>query len=135
MRLEELNLRERTEPPIIQRQRRGGLAEQLVANFLRDEGLDVVAMNLRLGAFELDIVARDGPLLIVVEVRSRGPGSWTSAFGSLDAAKRRRVRKAGQWLWDRRYRNDASVERMRFDAASVTFTPEGPRIEYVRAAF
>lgn len=116
-------------------QRRGALAEQLVADFLRAQGLDVVATNLRLGSYELDIVARDGPLIVVVEVRSRGRGAWTSAFGSLDTAKRRRVRKAGQWLWDRRYRNDTSVERMRFDAASVTFTPEGPRIEYVRAAF
>lgn len=92
-------------------------------------------MNLRLGRLELDVVARRGPLVVVVEVRTRGAGAWTSAFGSIDSSKRQRIRRAGERLWQRRYKHDASVERLRFDAASVTFGPEGPAIEYVEAAF
>lgn len=97
--------------------------------------MQIVATNLRLGPLELDIVAREGPVVVVVEVRTRSQSAFTSAFGSLGRTKQRRIRKAGQWLWDRRYRHDASVERMRFDAASVTFTPGGPEVEYIRAAF
>lgn len=81
------------------------------------------------------MVARRGALVVVVEVRSRQSGSWTSSFGSIDGRKRYHIRLAGQRLWSRRYRHDASVDRLRFDAASVTFGPEGPRIEYVEAAF
>jgi Holliday junction resolvase-like predicted endonuclease len=84
---------------------------------------------------ELDVVARRGPLVVIVEVRSRGPGAWTTGFGSLDAAKRQRIRRAGERLWQRRYRNDESVERLRFDAASVTVGPDGPTVEYAEAAF
>jgi putative endonuclease len=84
---------------------------------------------------ELDVVARRDDLVVIVEVRSRSDASWTSAFGSLDGKKRYRLRMAGQRLWQRRYRNDASVRRLRFDAASVTFGPQGPKIEYVAAAF
>lgn len=80
-------------------------------------------------------MARRGPLIAVVEVRTRGAGALTRAFGSLDAAKRQRVRRAGERLWQRRYRHDASVERMRFDAASVTFVDGVARVEYVAAAF
>jgi Holliday junction resolvase-like predicted endonuclease len=74
-------------------------------------------------------------LIAVVEVRSRSSSAWTSGFGSLDGRKRYRIRLAGQRLWDRRYRHDLSVKRLRFDAASVVFGPSGPEIEYAEAAF
>jgi hypothetical protein len=48
----------------------------------------------------------------------------------------RRIRRAGERLWQRRYKNDASAERMRFDAASVTFDETGnAQVEYAEAAF
>jgi putative endonuclease len=87
------------------------------------------------GRLELDVVARKGPLVVVVEVRTRGPGSWTRALGSIDAATRQRIRRAGERLWQRRYRHDTSVERLRFDAASVTVRDGVPHVEYVPAAF
>lgn len=102
---------------------------------MNDRGFRIVATNLRLSYLELDIVARRDDLVIIVEVRSRSSESWTSGFGSLDGRKRYRIRLAGQRLWSRRYRADASVRRLRFDAASVVFGPNGPRIEYVEAAF
>lgn len=95
----------------------------------------MVATNLRLSYLELDVVARRGDLVVVVEVRTRGPGSWTSGFGSVDGRKRQRIRLAGARLWSRRYRHDASVNRLRFDAASVRFDEAGPVIDYVEAAF
>jgi putative endonuclease len=94
-----------------------------------------VATNLRVGHLELDVVARQGPLVVVVEVRTRGAGAWTTGLGSIDAGKRLRIRRAGERLWQRRYRADASVERMRFDAASVTFQAGEAEVEYVEAAF
>ncbi|MCC6667139.1 MAG: YraN family protein [Polyangiaceae bacterium] len=88
-----------------------------------------------MGRLELDVVARQGSLVVVVEVRARGAGAWTTGLSSIDAAKRQRVRRAGQRLWRDRYKNDASVDRMRFDAASVTWESGEPVIEYVVAAF
>jgi putative endonuclease len=113
----------------------GSAAERAVAAWLEQRGFTIVATNLRVGRLELDVVARRDRLVAVVEVRTRGPGAWTSALGSIDAAKRRRVRRAGERLWQRRYRDDSSVDHLRFDAASVTFTGGQPRVEYVAAAF
>jgi Holliday junction resolvase-like predicted endonuclease len=74
-------------------------------------------------------------VVAVVEVRTRGASAWTSGLGSIGYEKRRRIRRAGERLWQRRYRKDASVERLRFDAASVRLDVEPPEIEYVIAAF
>ena len=113
----------------------GRAAEAAVANWLRERGFDIVALNLRVGRYELDVVARQGPLIVVVEVRTRGPGAWTTAFGSLDAGKRRRTRLAGERLWQRRYAKDVSAERLRFDAASVSFDNGVAHVEYAAGVF
>jgi putative endonuclease len=53
----------------------GARAEQLVAQHLADAGLEILAVNLRVGRLEIDVLAREGPVVAVVEVRARGPGS------------------------------------------------------------
>jgi putative endonuclease len=113
----------------------GARAEALVYEYLVARGYEIVARNLRIGALEIDLVARSGPVIAVVEVRTRGPGALTSGFGSVDGRKRERLRRAGERLWQRRYRRDLSVERLRFDVASVRLDLEPPLIEYVIAAF
>ena len=50
--------------------------------------------------------------------------------------QRIRVRRAGERLWHSRYRHDTSIDRMRFDAASVHFDTNGAAtVEYAQAAF
>ena len=106
-----------------------------MAAWLAEQGYEIVATNLRLGALEIDVVARMGPVVAVVEVRTRGKTAHTTAFGSVDKAKQLRLRRAGERLWQRRYRHDESVERLRFDVAAVRLDLEPPTIEYVVAAF
>ncbi len=117
------------------RREAGSAAERAVVEYLTERGLDIVATNLRLGRLELDVVAREGRVIVVVEVRTRGRGAWTSGLGSIDVKKRLRVRRAGERLWRDRYKNDASVDRMRFDAASVAWQDGRAEVEYVVAAF
>jgi putative endonuclease len=107
-----------------------------VAQHLLEQGYCIVARNLRLGYLELDLVARKQRVIAIVEVRTRGCGAWTTALGSLTETKRQRIRRAGKLLWQRRYRSDTSVDRLRFDAASVQFDAQGvASVEYVIAAF
>lgn len=93
-------------------------------------------MNLRLGHLEIDVLARDGSTVVVVEVRLRGRRAWQTALASINTQKRKRLRRAANRLWRDRYRFDTSVKRLRFDAAGVRITPDGQaQIDYVRAAF
>jgi putative endonuclease len=116
------------------RHERGQTAEAAVAAALVADGFSIVARNLRLGRLELDIVARQGALIVVVEVRSRGPGARTTGFGSISASKRDRLRRAARRLWRDRYVADPSVQRLRLDAASVTFEGEQAQIIYCAGA-
>ena len=127
------------EPPFprhIARAARGRRAEQAAADYFIARGLQILASNVRVGRLEVDLVAREGPVVVIVEVRTRGRSSWQRALDSVDARKRARLRQAGEHLWRSRFSADPCVERMRFDVASVTFTPRGEvLIEHVRAAF
>ena len=116
--------------------RRGVQAEQVVVAHLAAAGLEILGTNLRVGRLELDVVARDGPVVAVVEVRTRGPGARVRAIDSVDARKRSLVRRAGEGLWRTRFCRDARVDRMRFDVAAVDLLPSGEvRVEIVKAAF
>ncbi|HMI88243.1 MAG TPA: YraN family protein [Polyangiaceae bacterium] len=104
-----------------------------MASDLARQGLSILATNLRLGKLELDVVARDGDTVIVVEVRHRGVTAWQTGMESIVPAKAKRVRAAGERLWRERFLRDARVNRMRFDVAVVTFDAGGEaHIEYAR---
>jgi putative endonuclease len=108
----------------------GRRAEIAVADYLFASGFSVLARNLRLGPLELDIVARSGALLVVAEVRTRGPGALVAAFESVTATKRARLARAVARLWREQSVSIAGVRRVRIDVAAVKF--DGPRtlIEY-----
>jgi len=114
----------------------GARAEAAVAGYLAAQGLEILAVNARIGRLEIDVVARDGPVIAIVEVRTRGPGSYQRGLDSIDARKRALVRRAGERMWRARFAKVRGIERMRFDAASVTFLPSGEAlVEHVKAAF
>jgi putative endonuclease len=114
--------------------RRGRRAELAVADYLFAHGYAVVARNVRLGALELDIVARRGRLVVAVEVRTRGAGSFEGPFESITRSKRRRLMRAVERLWRERLAANPSIERVRIDAAAVTFDGLQTRVEYLRGA-
>ncbi|MBI4701504.1 MAG: YraN family protein [Deltaproteobacteria bacterium] len=98
--------------------------------------MTILARNLRVGHLEIDLLARDGPAVVLIEVRTRGAGSWGSALGSVNPAKQRRLRAAAGLLWSRRFARAAGVERMRFDVAAVDLDAgPSPVVEYVQGAF
>ena len=104
---------------------KGRVGEELAAAHLQRLGYVVVARNVRAGGGEIDIIARDGPLLCFIEVRRRR--RVLDALVSVDARKQRRlVRAATAYLTRLR-----EVPRCRFDV--VVVGPAG--VELVRGAF
>ena len=117
--------------------RTGARAEDAAALHLAAHGLSIVARNVRLGPLEIDLVAREGAVVVVVEVRTRGPGAWVRALDSIDAKKRDHLRAAGERLWRERFATDATVARLRYDAVTVAFDAAGEptAIEHIRGFF
>ena len=80
------------------------------------------------------MVAKNGPLLAIVEVRTRGAGSFASALGSITLEKRRRLLAAAERLWSQQRATLPGIERVRIDVATVSFENGETRIEYFEGA-
>jgi len=105
--------------------------EARAARHLEECGLAIVARNWRCRLGELDLVARAGGVLVVVEVRRRSRGDFGGAAASITPAKRRRIVNATRHLLMRH----PELQRLpvRFDVIALD-GPDG-RIEWIRAAF
>lgn len=112
----------------------GRFGERVAAAHLRAGGCRILARNFRgrrMG--EVDIVARDGALLLFVEVKTRREGARIRPFDAVDATKRELIeRGANDWL-RRLRRRDLP---WRFDVVEV-WLEDGvkPRVNHIRDAF
>lgn len=107
----------------------------MVADYLRAQGASIVGTNVRSGHYEIDLIAQKDDLVMIVEVRTRGPGSYANAFESIDWKKRKRIIAAAQSLWRSRLSKLLGVDRLRFDAAAVSFENGETSVEYIAGAF
>jgi putative endonuclease len=109
----------------------GAAGEERAAQFLATHGLEILLRNWRCRLGELDLVARSGDVLVIVEVRSRARGDYGSAAASITYAKRRRIVRAARHLL--MLRPDLARLPARFDVIAIDGA-EG-RIEWIRGAF
>jgi putative endonuclease len=121
--------------PLPAAQARGRDAEEAAAEKLRANGFRILWQNLRIGALELDLVAKKGDLVVVVEVRTRGAGSFEKALASISRTKRRTLLRAVRALWKGRISKMPDVMRIRIDVAAVTRDESGElAIEWIAGA-
>ncbi|GII58985.1 UPF0102 protein [Planotetraspora thailandica] len=79
--------------------RLGRHGEQLAADFLHARGMRILARNWRCPEGEIDIIARDGDTIVIVEVKTRSGRSHGTAFEAVTEAKLARLRSLGRrWL-------------------------------------
>ena len=76
--------------------RSGRAAERIAALWLMARGWRILAMRLKAQGVEVDLLARQGHVLAVVEVKSRT--DLASALEAVSADQRRRLRRAAQAL-------------------------------------
>ena len=123
-------LAERTNDP---RQRLGRRGERAAETLLRRAGMTVVARRYRRPFGEIDLVARQGRLIVFVEVKTRSGEAYGRPAEAVGGTKQRRMaRVALDYL--RRY---GLLERpCRFDVVEVISHPGEPlRTRHIRDAF
>lgn len=111
-------------------QQRGALAEQVAGRHLESQGLVIVARNLRCRCGELDLIAIDGDVLVIAEVRQRASAQFGGAAASIGWVKRRRILCATQYFLKRR--PEWQKMRIRFDAILLD---DGHAAHWIRHAF
>jgi putative endonuclease len=111
----------------------GRRAEDLVARDLEARGSQVLLRNFRRRTGELDLVALEGGVLVIVEVRMRSRRDFGGAAGSVDRFKQAKIIRTARQLLQS---NKAfAMLPVRFDVAVVSPGEHEWRIEWIRHAF
>ncbi len=83
-------------PAPLSPQQIGYIGEQLARSHLEAKGCRIVASNYRCRWGEVDLVARDGPVWVFVEVRTRRSNAYGGPEESLTADKAQRLALTAQ---------------------------------------
>lgn len=113
-----------------QRMALGGYGEARAALHLSKQGMEVLDRNWRCDIGELDLVLRDGDVLVFCEVKTRTSDAFGSPLEGVSPTKLARMRRlAARWMEARGLR----VPEVRFDLVGVRLTgPVEQRIVHVR---
>jgi putative endonuclease len=111
----------------------GRRGEALAARILRARGWTIVDRNYRAGHREIDLVARRGPIVAFIEVKTRTDCAFGHPLAAITRRKRLEIaRVARRWL--RAYGRPGDTYR--FDAIAVTWPAHGmPSIEHTPDAW
>jgi putative endonuclease len=108
----------------------GRQGEQLAADFLQRAGLVILDRNWRCSQGEIDIVAADGPALVVCEVKTRSGVRFGTPLEAVTRQKAWRQRRlAALWLRE----HEVLFDEVRIDVIGVLRTASGAfSIDHVR---
>ncbi len=103
------------------RAERGRAGEDAAVALLEAHGYRIVARNVRLPGGEIDVIARDGNVIVFVEVKARATATYGSALHAVDARKRSTLRAlAADWLQIAAPRARARFDIVTFDRGRAT---------------
>ena len=120
--------------PTPHQERFGRLGEDLACAELRRRGYAILARRFRTRHGEIDIIARDGDVLVFVEVKARSSTRFGGARAAVTWPKQRKIMMMAQ-----RYLQRAgwSARPVRFDVVAVQGRRDGgpPGVALIRNAF
>lgn len=112
-----------------QRLATGGYGEATAAKYLADQGMVVLDRNWRCELGEIDLVLRDGSVLVVCEVKTRTTAAYGTPLEAVGPAKVARLRRlAARWMKHRGVRPD----EVRIDLVGVQLDAGVDRVDHVR---
>ena len=111
----------------------GRRGERAAERYLWRRGYRILARNLELGKYEVDLLAQDRDTIVFVEVKTRRRADATDPHDAVGPEKQRHLRAASQ-TYQARHPDDEAYYR--FDIVSVVVPDSGkPEIEHLPDAF
>lgn len=109
----------------------GKQGEELAVAYLRKEGYTILETNFRAGRNEIDIVAREGEVLVIVEVKSRRSNFFAEPEYSVTLEKQRAIIRAANYYI---FRKNINLEA-RFDIISIILDGSKVHLNHLKDAF
>ncbi len=112
--------------------RTGKKGEEIAVAFLKSKGYMIIERNYKCLFGEIDIVAKDGDTIVVVEVKSRKSEEFGDPQVAVGREKQKKISRISlKYLEEKRlYPCNA-----RFDVVAVKMLPAGTTIELIQNAF
>lgn len=111
------------------RRKEGAYYENLVAEYLKTQGYEILEKNYRCRIGEIDLIAKEGETLVFVEVKYRRDDKMGNPKEAVNRKKQKKISMAASYYLMRECgRMDIPC---RFDVAAVL----GEQIEVVKNAF
>lgn len=105
----------------------GRLGEVRAEQLLADKGYEILARNAVLPGAEIDLIARDGGVIVFVEVKTR-TGRFAAGREAVSTAKQKRICKGAVYYM---MRNGLMNRQARFDVIEI----QGERVTHIANAF
>jgi putative endonuclease len=112
--------------------RAGAPGEDLACRHLRAQGFTILARNFNCRSGEVDIVAREGPVTVFVEVKHRRGDAHGAGYESVTLGKRRRIVRAARLFASSRGLTESPL---RFDVVSIDESEGRVTVRHDRGAF
>lgn len=114
----------------------GTYIEQHVSEYLKQQGLKLIANNFNCQLGEIDLIMLDNKTLVFVEVKSRDPCGLVMAHESVTVAKQRKIIKTAE-LYLQKNKKFARMP-CRFDVVAVQHQVSDGRpidLQWIKDAF
>jgi len=103
----------------------GNTGEQLAEKFLKLRGLEILERNFHTKEGEVDLIAREGEMIIFVEVKARRSSKFGTALESVDESKLEKIEAAGcKFLQD----NSLENAEWRIDVIAI----DGGKLRWIK---
>ncbi|MBM4301499.1 MAG: YraN family protein [Deltaproteobacteria bacterium] len=114
------------------RRQLGDQGEDLAAAALKQQGYKILERNYVTPLGEIDLIARQGKVLVVVEVKTRRGASFGAPQEAVTYAKQGRLRRLADYYLKAQRLTGTPV---RFDVVAVTLEDNVPQVEIIPNAF
>ena len=117
-----------------ERQKYGGFGENLAVGYIVSRGYRIIETNYKNRLGEIDIIARDGDVIVFIEVKSRRSNRFGSARASVSKSKQRKISMVALGYLRS---NGGTGQKARFDVVAINSHESGPEdhIELIQNAF
>jgi len=109
----------------------GKIGEGIATKYLIRQGYEILRRNWRYNRDEIDIIAHDGPWLVIVEVKTRTSSWFGEPEMAVSPAKiRSMVRAAEGYIRENDYPGET-----RFDVVGILLDGEKVHLNHIKDAF
>lgn len=109
----------------------GKMGESMAVAYLRSQGLEILEVNWQHKKHEIDIIAKDGEMLVMVEVKTRRTNFFGEPEEFVKRSKQKQLIEGANVYMEFKKR----TEEVRFDIVSVLYNAHTSRVNHIPNAY